>query len=163
RQIPDALESLGTNARGLVDRGSSLPWDQGALDRTPTAGRTVGSVSMPYRPIEDDDRSRRTTREYLSLVGIGRIRQQLATLAGQQMRTRNETSGAVLCIELVHHEDETNQRPPVGFTLDVHMKQLRRRTGFQRPGEHRAQLERSIDDPTTGRQHWTVDVESVEL
>src|SRR5262249_42734943 len=158
----DAVKRPGAHARGLVDRCTGLPRDKGTLDRTPAPRGPVGRVSVPDRPVEDENRSGWATRKYLPVVGAGRVLRPVR-LAPPQMPTRHETRGPIVRVKFVHHDDETDERPPVGSTLDVHVKRLRWHAWLQRPGKHRAQLERVTDDPTTGRQHRTIDIEPVEL
>src|SRR5688572_28222309 len=104
---------------------------------------------MPHRCIEDDDRSCRTARKNLLLMGLLRIAHHLTGLAPLQMRSGHETRSAVLSIEGIDHQDAADQRPPIGSILDVHMKPLCQCARIERSCAHAAELEWSADDLTT--------------
>src|SRR2546426_9721985 len=70
--------------------------------------------------------------------------------AGLLMRSRHETSGAVLHPELVDHEDEPDHRPPLGILQIVHMQFLSGLPGKQRSTGHTAELEGLPDCLITG-------------
>jgi len=52
RKISDSVESIGTNAIGLIDPRWRRPPDVGTLDRASRLVRLIREGAMPDRPVE---------------------------------------------------------------------------------------------------------------
>ena len=106
-------------------------------------------------PIAGGARRRSLTRPTMTLPAVRH--------RGRFVRARDEPGGPVVGSKLIHHEDETDHRPPDHVAFEIHVKALCWRAGSQGPPEHRAELERLADDATTGFKDGLKYVQPIEL
>src|SRR6185436_16941390 len=71
------------------------------------------------------------------------------------MRARNEARRAIVRTKIIHHQNETEERPVGRFALDVHVQILRRHVRPHRARMERAQLAWSSDNGSARlEQRW---------
>ena len=141
---------------------TSRSWDEGTLNGSTAAARSIRGEPVPRRSVEDDDGTGGTARELLPLVVVRRIHHHVSGNRRHRLRARHEARRAVVARERIDHQDEPDQRPRHVVTTHVDVQTLRGGAGFDSPPVEGTELEVLADDPTGGFEDRLVDIQRIE-
>src|SRR5206468_12867284 len=98
-------------------------------------------MAVPHRCIEDNHRSRRSTREHLTLMFFRRIVHNLLRWERLKVSPRHETGRTICWREIVDHENAPREWPSIGTVSNIDMKLFVVDTWMQRPSAHATEPE----------------------
>src|SRR5258707_5808160 len=103
-------ESFGDHAGREIYAGLRLSSHKVALYRPPLLMSVVSRMTVPYRSVEDNQRTRLSTCSNFSLERSSRVREPVGRNICPVLRRWDEPSSPVFRSEWIDHQNETNHR-----------------------------------------------------
>ena len=128
-----SAESFGAHANGEIYAGLRVSSYKVALYRPPLLTGVVSRMTVPYRSVEDNQRTRLSTSSNLSWERSSRVDEPVGRNIRPVLRSWDEPSCPVFRSEWIDHQNETNHRRISRIPCQVDMKFLSRRSRSKCP------------------------------